>query len=198
MPYFSQAALFLIQVVFGFYTLLVLLRFLFQLARASFYNPISQFIVALTNPLLKPLRRLIPGMLGIDWAAVVLLVALMVLEIYLTSWLYGFTPAITAVIVLTVARLIRLTVYVYLVAIFARAVMSWINPYGERHPLGDLLAGLTEPLLFPARRMIPSPQGIDLSPLVVSVLLILTLMLIVQPIMDLSFTLDPRLASVIH
>jgi YggT family protein len=70
--FFTEAAALIIEVVFGLYILAVLLRFLFQLVRADFYNPISQFLVALTNPLLKPLRRVIPGMYGIDVASLVL------------------------------------------------------------------------------------------------------------------------------
>ena len=75
-PYFSDAGLFLIDTVLGFYILIVMLRFLLQLTRADFYNPISQFVVKITNPPLTRLRRVIPGFWGIDLAAVVLLIAL--------------------------------------------------------------------------------------------------------------------------
>lgn len=184
MTYFAQAGLYLIQLVFGFYILLVLLRLLFQLARASFYNPISQFIVTLTQPPLQFLRRFIPGLFGVDLAAVVLLVALQILEIYLIAWLEGASPGVTGVIVLAVAQLIEFTVYVYIVAILIRVVLSWVNPYGTRHPVGDLLYSLTEPMLAPARRLIPPIGGLDLSPIAVFVLLQLTLILIVRPLHD--------------
>ena len=184
MTYFSQAILYLIEVVFGFYILLVLLRLLFQLARASFYNPISQFIVTLTQPPLQFLRRFIPGLFGIDLAAVVLLLALQMLEIYLIYWFRGAGPAFAGVLVLAVAQLIQFTVYVYLVAIPIRVVLSWINPYGTRHPVGDLLNSLTEPMLAPARRLIPPIAGLDLSPIAVLVLLQLTLILLVRPLSD--------------
>jgi YggT family protein len=193
MSYLGQAALYLVQVVFGFFILLVLLRFLFQLARADFYNPMSQFIVSFTNPLLKPLRRVIPGVLGIDWAAVVLLIVLKALEIHLTAWFLGFQPLPAAVLVLALTGLLKLTVYVYIVAILIRAVLSWVNPYGTRHPFGNLLYGLTEPLLYPARRLLPAVSGFDLSPIIVLVLLQLTLFLVVRPIEDLGVSLDPRL-----
>jgi YggT family protein len=194
MIYLNQAALYLLQIAFGVYLLLVLLRLLFQFARADFYNPFSQFIVTLTQPPIKTLRRFIPGFFGIDFATVVLLVVVQLAEIYVLAWLLIGVPALAGVLVLALARLIRLTVYVYIFAVFARALLSWINPYGTRHPLGDLLYSLTEPLLAPARRLIPQTQGIDFSPLVVGFLLILTLMLIVQPIADLSYALDPRLS----
>lgn len=186
MTYFNQAGLYLIQLVFGFYILLVLLRLLFQLVRASFYNPVSQFIVTLTQPPLQFLRRFIPGLFGVDLAAVVLLVALQVLEIYLIAWLQGAAPAVGGVFVLAVAQLIEFTIYVYIVAILIRVVLSWVNPYGTRHPVGDLLYSLTEPMLAPARRLIPPIGGLDLSPIAVFVLLQLTLMLIVRPLHDLG------------
>lgn len=186
MTYFNQAGLYLIQLVFGFYILLVLLRLLFQLVRASFYNPISQFIVALTQPPLQFLRRFIPGLFGIDLAAVVLLVALQTVQIYFTAWLQGISPALPGVIVLAIAELLAFTIYVYIVAILIRVVLSWVNPYGTRHPVSDLLYSLTEPMLAPARRLIPAVAGLDLSPIAVFVLLQLTLILIVHPLHDLG------------
>lgn len=184
MTYFSQAGLYLIQLVFGFYILLVLLRLLFQLVRASFYNPISQFIVTLTQPPLQFLRRFIPGLFGVDMAAVVLLLVLQTLEIYVIAWLQGASPAVGGVAVIAIAQLIEFTVYVFIVAIFIRIILSWVNPYGTRHPVGDLLYSLTEPLLAPARRLIPPIGGLDLSPIAVFVLLQLTLILIVRPLRD--------------
>lgn len=186
MSYFSQAGLYLIQVVFGFYILLVLLRLLFQLARADFYNPVSQFIVTLTQPPLQLLRRFIPGLFGIDVAAVVLLLALQILEIYLLTWIGGRVPTAASVLVLACAQLIEFTVYVYIVAILIRVILSWVNPYGMRNPVAELLYSLTEPLLAPARRLIPPIAGLDLSPIAVLVLLQLTLILLVRPLNDLG------------
>lgn len=189
MTYFSQAGLYLVQVVFGFYTLLVLLRLLFQLVRADFYNPFSQFIVTLTQPPLKILRRFIPGFFGIDFATVVLLFAIQILQVLLVAWLQGITPGFAGVIVLACADLIGLTVWVYIISILVRVILSWINPYGTNHPVADLLYNLTEPMLAPARRLIPAIGGLDLSPIAVLVLLQLTLILIVRPLTDLGYAL---------
>lgn len=184
-PYFSQAGLYLIQVLFGFYILAVMLRLLFQLVRADFYNPFAQFLVSLTNPPLLPLRRVIPPAGGIDLASVVLLVGLQMAEIYLLAWLQGTRAAFGGVLLLSVARLIELAVWVYIVAILIRVVLSWVNPHGMgRHPVGDLLYSLTEPMLAPARRLIPNLGGLDISPIAVFVLLQLTLILIVRPLED--------------
>lgn len=190
MNYLSQAGLYLIQVLFDFYILAVLLRLLLQLARADFYNPISQFLVALTNPPLLPLRRLIPGFFGIDLAAVVLLLLLQSLEIYLTRTLIGGTIAPMGLVVFTVATLLRLTVWVCIIAMLIRVILSWVNPYdARRQPAGDLLYNLTEPLMRPARQLIPAIGGLDLSPIVVFILLQLTLILIVQPLSDAGLAL---------
>ena len=189
-PYFAQAGAYLIQVVFGFYILVVLLRFLFQLARANFYNPISQFLVTLSNPPLRILQRIIPGLWGIDLASVVLLVALKVLESYAIGWMQGFVGNLTGVVFFAVVQLLQLTVYVYIFTIFIRVIMSWFSPYGmQRHPLSDLLFQLTEPLLGRARRVIPPISGFDLSPVAVFVLLELTLILIIGPLNDIGVAL---------
>ena len=189
-PYFAQAGAYLIEVVFGFYILVVLLRFLFQLARANFYNPISQFLVTLSNPPLRILRRIIPGLWGIDLASVALLVALQVLESYAIGWMQGFVGNLSGVVFLAAVQLLQLTVYVYIFTIFIRVIMSWFSPYGmRRHPLSDLLFQLTEPLLGRARRVIPPISGFDFSPVAVFVLLELTLILIIGPLNDIGAAL---------
>ncbi len=178
-----DAGIFLVQVLFGFYILAVLLRLLLQLTRADFYNPVSQFVVTLTNPLLRPLRRIIPGLFGIDLASVLLLLALQCLELYLVFALSTATSDMTlslspgGLLIAAVAELLRLTVYVFLFAILIRAVLSWVSPYGTRgNPAGALLASLTEPLLRPVRRLLPPVQGLDLAPVVVMVALGLVLL----------------------
>jgi YggT family protein len=168
--FLTEATSLIVQVVLGLYILSVLLRFLFQLARADFYNPVSQFLVALTNPLLLPLRRVIPGFFGIDFASVVLLLALQLLEVYVLSRLNGIAPVMLPLVLAAVVSLVRLTLNVYFYAILLRVILSWFMPYGMRqNPAGDLLVSLTEPLMRPARRLIPAAGGIDLSPIVVLV-----------------------------
>jgi len=175
--FLAEAGDFLVQTLFGLYILAVLLRFLMQLTRASFYNPIAQFVVKLTNPPLKPLRRLIPGLLGIDIASVVLLIALKSLELALLGWIRDFAPGLVPLLVAATVELVRLTIYVFFFAVIIRAILSWVSPYGLPHnPAGDVLVSLTEPMLRPARRLIPPIGGFDLSPIVVLVALQLALM----------------------
>ncbi|MDH3379852.1 MAG: YggT family protein [Gammaproteobacteria bacterium] len=183
--YVGNAGAFLIETLLGLYILIVLLRFMLQWARADFYNPISQFIVAVTNPPLLPLRRLIPGLFGIDVASVVLLLALVMLKVYLLAWLAGAHPNLVGVLVLAAGDLLKLVVYVFMFAIFVRVILSWVAPRSY-HPGVNLVVSLSEPLMAPARRLLPAIGGLDLSPVFAFLFLGLTLRLIVQPIIDLG------------
>jgi YggT family protein len=193
-----EALLFLVGAIFGFYILLVLLRFLFQLVRASFYNPMAQFIVTITNPPLKPLRRLIPGLFGVDVASIVLLLVLQLAEIYLSLWILGKSPRFIAALAFAVVSLLKLTVWIYIIAILVRVVISWVNPYGTRHPASDLLASLTDPMLYRARRLLPPVSGLDLAPMVVSIALYLAVILLVRPLYGVAIGLDPTLAFLLR
>ena len=188
--YFTQAAVFLIEIIFGLYILAVLLRFLLARVRADFYNPLSQFIVKVTNPAIKPLRRIIPGYMGIDWPSIVLLFAVQVVEIILVALVTsGRIPAFEGLFVLTIAHLIKEVIYVYIFIILIQVVISWINP-GAYNPATVIMYQLSEPVLKPARRLIPAAGGFDFSPLVVLIGLQLMIILLVSPLMDLGLRLS--------
>jgi len=183
---FIQAAVFLIEIFFGLYILAVLLRFLLARVRADFYNPLSQFIVKVTNPPIKPLRRLIPGYFGIDWPSIVLLFFVQGLEIILISLIAsGHVPSPLGLFVLTLAYLIKEVTYVYLFIIFIQIIISWINP-GAYNPITVIMYQLSEPILKPARKLIPSAGGFDFSPMIVIIGLQLLMILLVSPLMNLG------------
>lgn len=181
--YFGDAGSFLIDTIIGLYILAVMLRFLLQWVRADFYNPISQFLVTATNPPLVFLRRFIPGFFGIDFASIVLMLVLAVAKIYLIGWINSFTPQFSGVLLLAIGELIQLAVWVFIITLFIRVILSWIQPGGYNSVLG-LIHQLTEPLMAPARRLIPPFGGLDVSPIVIFIFLYLTLMLVVRPILD--------------
>jgi YggT family protein len=183
--YFSNAGVFLVETLFDLYILTVMLRFLFQILRADFYNPMCQFVVKLTTPVLRPMRRWIPGFAGVDLAAVVLMLALKVVEIALSYAIQGFSPGLLGLMMMAVVGLLHLVVYVFLFAIFIRVLLSWIAP-DSYSPMTALLGTLSEPLLRPARRLMPPIAGLDLSPIAVIILLQLILMLAVAPLGDLA------------
>ena len=188
MSYLSQALVFLIDTLFGMYIALVLLRFLLQLTHADFYNPFSQFIVRVTNAPLLPLRRLVPGFFGIDFASAVLLIVLEAVKITLTALVQAVIPRFGGVLILSFADLIQSTLYILIGAVFVRIIVSWVSPYGE-HPLTNLAIHLTEPFMRPARRLLPLISGIDLSPVLVVIVLELIAILVVQPLHHLGMSL---------
>ena len=188
--YFTQAGIFLIEIIFGLYFLAVLLRFLLARVRADFYNPLSQFIVKITNPAIKPLRRFIPGYWGIDWPSIVLLLAVQVAEIILIALITsGRIPAPMGLFVLTMAYLLKEIIYVYIFIILIQVIISWVNP-GAYNPATVIMYQLSEPVLKPARRLLPPAGGFDFSSLVVLIGLQLLIILLVSPLMDLGLRLS--------
>lgn len=183
--YLAASAVFLINTVFGLYLFAVMLRLLLQWARADFYNPISQFLVKVTNPPLRPLRRIIPGWGGIDLASIFLLIVLQMLEIFLANMVLGRAMPLSGLFVTSVAELLNLLLNIFLIAILVQVVMSWISP-NTHNPATVLLHRLTELVLAPARRIIPPISGIDLSPLVVLVVFQLIKFLLIAPLVDLG------------
>ena len=172
---FLQSGLFLIQIIFSFYITLVVLRFLLQWVKADFYNPYCQFLIKLTNPLLLPLRRIIPGWFGIDLAALILAIVLQVIESLLIGLLSGlslqpYNILASVLFVSVLMNLVSLILNIYFWAILIRAALSWINP-NPKHPLLEVLSQLTEPVLRPIRKILPGMSGIDLSPLVALILI---------------------------
>ncbi|MFB3090713.1 MAG: YggT family protein [Gammaproteobacteria bacterium] len=182
--YLMNAGIYLINLLFGLYLLAVMLRFLLQTIRADFYNPICQFLVTVTNPALKPLRRWIPGYRGIDWPSILLMTLLQTLEICIIALLIsGQIPAIISFPVIVTAKLLELLIWVYIFVIIIQVIISWIQP-GSYSPFTVLLYQLSNPLYKPIRRYIPATGGIDWSPFIVLVLLNLALMLLAKPLQD--------------
>jgi YggT family protein len=187
--YLTSAAAFLIDAVFSLYMLVVLLRLLLQLVRADFYNPICQFIVKVTNPPLKPLRRIIPGIGGIDMASVLLLLALQMLKRTLIAVAGGMLLPFPGLAVLSLGELIGLVLNVYMVSILIQIILSWIGP-GTYNPLTAILYAINEPVMRPARRLLPPISGIDLSPILVFLGIGLLRILVVSPLLDLGHRLS--------
>ena len=165
MQQFSSAGIYIVQTVFGIYAIIVLLRFLLQTARADFYNPASQFVVKATNPFLIPLRRIIPGFGGIDIASLVLLFAINYLQIVLIALMfYGGMPNPGLVAAWAATGIVSLVLNFYFFAIIIQIIISWIAPHSHSPALA-LLYQLTEPVMAPARKILPSMGGIDFSPM---------------------------------
>ncbi len=175
----AQAGLFLLDALIGFLTLALLLRFYMQAFRVSFSNQIGAFVVQLTNWLVKPLRKVLPGLFGLDLASllpayllqVVLLVAVFALrggfEMVAVDKLLGL------LLWQGVLATLRISIYLLIGALFVQAILSWVNPYS---PLGQPVAQRTRPFLRPIQRIVPPIAAIDLSPLIAIMLAQLVLM----------------------
>ena len=195
--YLISPLMLIINTLFDLYILLVLLRFMLQMLRADFYNPISQFIVRLTNPPLRVLRRFIPSISGQDTAAIVLCLILIFIKFMLMRVLSipavhisGVMAPISAVsygglLVYCIADLIALALTVFLVAIIIQVVLSWISP-GHYNPVIGLVHKLAEPALRPFRKFIPPVGGLDLSPLFATLGILVLKMLVIPPIIYLG------------
>jgi YggT family protein len=186
--YANNAGVFLVQTLFGFYILAVMLRFLLQWVRADFYNPLVQFLVKITNPPLLPMRRLIPGYLGLDMAAVILMMGLQVIELTLVFLLNDQSVQFGGVLLVAFAELLNLLLNVLFWAVIIQAILSWVNP-DPSHPAVTLLYQLTEPVLRPARGVLPPISGIDLSPILVLIALQLLKIVLVAPLRDMGIRL---------
>jgi YggT family protein len=183
--YFTNPLIFLIKTIFGLYIALVVIRFLLQWARADFYNPVSQFVVKLTSPVLRPLRKMIPGYRGLDTASVVLAWLLKAAELAILTLLLGLDRNPLGALAWALPALVGLIISIFLFAVLIRVILSWVNP-DPYNPAVDLLTRLTDPIMRPAQRLIPPISGIDLSPMVVMIGLVLLEMLLLPPLQFLT------------
>lgn len=178
----SNAGVFLISTLFGMYILAIMLRLILQFVRADFLNPVSRFIVKITNPVLKPLRRIVPGIAGIDMASVLIMMILQMLEFFITALLRNFpAPDLLGLMLYAFIELVSLGFYVFLFSIFILSLLSWINP-GQYNPINNLLQQISEPVLRHARRILPPMSGLDLSPMLAMLGLWLIKLLLLDPI----------------
>lgn len=162
----SQALIFVIQTLGSLYVLVVLLRFILQLVRADFYNPLSQFTVRATQPLLMPLRRLIPGFAGVDLASLVLALLVQLVLMVVIALIAGYNPLSAAAMLPVWAMLILSSLFlkVFFFALILSVILSWVAP--QSHNPGAMLAQqICAPLLAPIQRILPNLGGLDLSPI---------------------------------
>lgn len=165
-----------LQLLTTFYMTIVLLRFLLQLARADFYNPITQFVVKATNPVLRPLRKIIPPWHALDGASLLLAILVQALCYILimiaqaqssdfVSLISSNASVILEVFAWSIVTVLGLIIRIYYWTIIAVVILSWIAPTNS-HPATQLLVQLTEPVLRPFRRLLPPMGGLDLSPII--------------------------------
>jgi YggT family protein len=187
MSYLLSAFTLIVQVVFGAIATLFLVRLLAEASRAEFHNPLSQFVYRYTNPVLVPLRRVLPNWRRINIAALLILLLTFVLERLLLFVLAGFMPAWLGLLVLSLADLLDFVLLFYIVVIFGWSLLTMFSP-DPYNPLIRLAGALVEPVLRPLRgRLVIG--SIDFSPTVVVIALLLAQRLIAAPLFDFGASL---------
>ncbi|CAN7194891.1 hypothetical protein PS943_04823 [Pseudomonas fluorescens] len=176
----NTAAVYVLQTLGSLYLLIVLLRFVLQLVRANFYNPLCQFAVKATQPLLKPLRRIIPSMFGLDMSSLVLAIlvqlALMALTLLLT---YGTTGNPLQLLIWSLIGVTALFLKIFFFALIISVILSWVAP-GSHNPGAELVNQICEPALAPFRKILPNLGGLDISPILAFMALKLIDMLVIN------------------
>jgi YggT family protein len=165
-----NALIFLFDNLSRLYLLCFLLRLLLQVARADFYHPVAQFVVAVTNSLVVPARRLLPSFRKFDLPTFVVLVVLQFAITIVLFAMRGVALRPELIAIEAVYQLATLTVWLYLVCIFVWVILSWLQ--SAYHPIAVFLGQLIEPVLRPARRLLPATGGFDVSPMIVTILLV--------------------------
>jgi len=163
---FAEALIYIIQTLGSLYLLIVLLRFILQLVRADFYNPLSQFTVKATQPLLKPLRRVIPGFGGLDLASLTLAILVQLVLMVVVVLIAGANPIAIGLqlLVWAIIAVTSLFLKIFFFAMIISVILSWVAP-GSYNPGAQLVNQICEPLLAPFRKLIPNLGGLDISPI---------------------------------
>jgi YggT family protein len=164
----AQIATFLVDTIVSFLVFLLLARFHFQWLRVPFRNPMGEFLLATTNWIVMPARRVVPGLVGLDLATLILAWLLQALGLWAQAAIAGAEPSGLAIAAIAAVDLVRYSVYILVFAVFVQVAISWINPDA---PLGPLFDMVTRPFLRPLRRFVPPVGRVDLTPMVLLVIL---------------------------
>jgi YggT family protein len=160
----ANAFSYLVGTLLDLYITAIMLRLLLQWVRADFYNPVCQFLIKVTNPVLVPLRRVIPAVGRLDTASVVLMLGLEFFSVWIVSRIASSPLSPAGIVLFSVTKLLATLLITYFFLIIANVILSWVAGRA-RHPVVPLVYQLTEPVLRPFRRFIPPIAGLDLSPL---------------------------------
>lgn len=161
----SNAFAFLIQTLVHLYLVVMLLRILLEAVRADFYNPVVQVLTRLTDPLVRPLARVVPSVGRVNSAAVIVLYLIQLVGLFVVMVISGRSPDPFVLSLLALKELLRMLLTLYMILIIIGVILSWVG-HNVRHPIVPLVFQLVDPVLAPIRRALPSLGGLDLSPLV--------------------------------
>ena len=192
----TSALSFLLNTIIDLYVMLIALRYIMQIVRADYYNPIAQFIVKATNPVLIPFRKIVPGWGKQDLAALLFCWLALIAKLFLFKFIglgvisiAGSGIVVSAlgpatIIALAAVDVLALVFNIFFFAIIIMAVLSWVSPAGY-NPIAALVSSICEPLIAPVRRYVPPLGGMDLSPLVALIGLQVAKILVIGMLMNL-------------
>ena len=179
---FSNAGVYLIQTFFGLYTIILMLRFLMQVSRVDYYNPISQAIVKLTDPPIRPFRKILPTVYGVDFATLAVAFMVQLVSVMLIMMLYGQNFIHPIYVAWVSLGLFSIIFKIYFFALLISVIASWIAPFSS-HPALNLAQQIIEPICAPARKLLPPMGGIDFSIILVFVFInIIDNILVITPL----------------
>lgn len=185
MGYLANAGLLIVSFAFGALLGLLFLRLLAELLRANFANPVCQFLFRATHPVVAPLHRFLPSVRRLNLAVLALALITELIKLLLVCALQGITPGIAGLLLLAVAELIDFLLVLYIVLIFAWALLGMFA-VGATHPLVPLVNQLTLPVMRPLQKRVPTLGGIDFSPAIAILVILLARILLVQPLFNLA------------
>ena len=190
MQYLLNATNYLAGALISFTLYIVLVRFWMQWVRADFRNQVGQFIITVTNPIVIPLRRIIPSIGTIDSATLLLAYTISLFKLIVLFTLSSLQVPLIAlfpwILIVALGVLLQACIYLFMFAIFISIIASWVAPHSY-HPVLGVVRSISEPILAPARRLIPSIAGLDLSPMIVLLFLNFSLQLLVAPLLGVRF-----------
>jgi len=166
----QNSLIFLVKTISDLYLLTFLLRIVLQWVRVDFYNPISQFVLRATEPLVSPLRRVLPRSRRMDIAALIILLLLECIATWLLLSLAGLDLAVISFLQIVAFRAVALVLWLYTICILVYVILSWVAQ-AQYSPVAALLRDIVHPVLQPVRRVIPLLGGLDLSPLLVLIMI---------------------------
>jgi YggT family protein len=179
---FANAGIYLIQTFVGLYVLLIMIRFLMQISRVDYYNPICQGIVKFTDPAIGPFRRLFPTVRGVDFATLAVAFVIQLIAVVVIMMLSGYQMIEPLYLAWVALGLFSMIFNIYFFALIIMVISSWIAP-GSNHPALALVHQITDPICIPARKLLPAMGGLDLSIILVfAALHIIDEILVIKPI----------------
>lgn len=176
----------IINFIFDAYIFILLVRIILQKLHANWHNPVTQFVVKLTDPVIKPARKIIPGYKGLDISIVLIAFIVEFVELYLVTLIrVGFSPHLSGIAFFALISLLSKTIYIFLFATIIWSFLSWFTT-SHRHPMSEITGIIVSPLLRLTRRFLPLIGGIDLSPMVIMFVLYLVLRFAVTPLLGMG------------